>query len=650
MGAQLTIRDELRAMRDRLRALDREHGEHTGWLLIASNEVADALRELPRAVLALPSELLKAGLEPARGAAPAASEGAPAAGELEASGTPAVPAILKEVGHVKTPRVGAHEPPVAMRGGPAAIAPAADSTPPKPCPKCGDFSHNGRYHNGGKPREARAATVAMLEASDAEDPEPGPTQAAELLPAAENITGASDYNLGGRPRQWGRRHHVYGPATDETGPFGHLVHVCEGCSVARTRESGMQNLYRLPDSTEWVRGIAWCTPAAETSGKDARTESINAPQLNLTSMPPQGAHPERVGGWSLPILPTADRVGPQRAPSSVHAVRHLMDAPGGGVPGLARCGAAGDVRVVMKRTMVTCADCLRLSAPPCTRCGKVGHTRAGCPLVGDKGVQTIREYRAAEKARLEAVRDQPIEVVLVSAPAILPLSTASPMVEKEEGCGAPSPDPAPSVKQNGVCEAEPVLSSMDGQFDDPGRLHGETSSPADATPALRRARAKLAVRTEARDPRYRRPAAITIAGRLSRDELRAAADDIDPSAYARPASRHECQGGAHAARPCPFVACSHHLFLDVNPDTGSIKLNFPHLEVWEMTETCSLDVADRGGITLEQVGAILNLTRERIRQVEVRGLEKIKDTVGDELVDAELPDGRSNMARAIDGG
>ncbi len=86
------------------------------------------------------------------------------------------------------------------------------------------------------------------------------------------------------------------------------------------------------------------------------------------------------------------------------------------------------------------------------------------------------------------------------------------------------------------------------------------------------------------------------------------------------------------ARPCPFVSCSHHLYLDVNPETGAIKLNFPHLEVWEMAETCSLDVADRGGITLEEVGAILNLTRERIRQVEVRGLCKIKnDDTGGEL-------------------
>jgi hypothetical protein len=76
-------------------------------------------------------------------------------------------------------------------------------------------------------------------------------------------------------------------------------------------------------------------------------------------------------------------------------------------------------------------------------------------------------------------------------------------------------------------------------------------------------------------------------------------------------------------RPCPFVSCQHHLYLDVSARTGAIKLNFPDLEVWEMTESCALDVADRGGTTLEEVGAIMNLTRERIRQVEVKGLAKL---------------------------
>ena len=59
-------------------------------------------------------------------------------------------------------------------------------------------------------------------------------------------------------------------------------------------------------------------------------------------------------------------------------------------------------------------------------------------------------------------------------------------------------------------------------------------------------------------------------------------------------------------------------------------MNFPDLEVWEMTETCALDVADRGGITLEDVGNILNLTRERIRQVEQSGVNKPKLALGDE--------------------
>ena len=89
----------------------------------------------------------------------------------------------------------------------------------------------------------------------------------------------------------------------------------------------------------------------------------------------------------------------------------------------------------------------------------------------------------------------------------------------------------------------------------------------------------------------------------------------------KPRVREECAGGE---RPCPFVSCKHHLYLDVSPRTGAIKLNFPDLEVWEMNETCALDVADRGGTTLEEVGAIMNLTRERIRQVEVKGLAKLQ--------------------------
>lgn len=89
----------------------------------------------------------------------------------------------------------------------------------------------------------------------------------------------------------------------------------------------------------------------------------------------------------------------------------------------------------------------------------------------------------------------------------------------------------------------------------------------------------------------------------------------------RPRTRGDCVGGE---RPCPWSGCRHHLALDINPQSGSIKMNHPDREIWELKETCALDVAERGGITLEEVGEVMNLTRERIRQVEVRGLAMLK--------------------------
>jgi hypothetical protein len=99
--------------------------------------------------------------------------------------------------------------------------------------------------------------------------------------------------------------------------------------------------------------------------------------------------------------------------------------------------------------------------------------------------------------------------------------------------------------------------------------------------------------------------------------------------YWKPKTRADC---FTFERPCPFVSCKHHLFLDINPDTGSIKLNFPDLNVWELEETCALDVADKHGITLEEVGAIMNLTRERIRQTELKCLDKIREAEEAEML------------------
>jgi len=129
-------------------------------------------------------------------------------------------------------------------------------------------------------------------------------------------------------------------------------------------------------------------------------------------------------------------------------------------------------------------------------------------------------------------------------------------------------------------------------------------------------------REQRRSRRKRDVRARTISvKRMTKRELEIGRLLYPETGYWKPRTRAECVDGP---RPCPYVSCKHHLYIDVSPRTGAIKLNFPDLDVWEMTESCALDVADRGGTTLEDVGAIMNLTRERIRQVEVKALAKLE--------------------------
>jgi hypothetical protein len=97
----------------------------------------------------------------------------------------------------------------------------------------------------------------------------------------------------------------------------------------------------------------------------------------------------------------------------------------------------------------------------------------------------------------------------------------------------------------------------------------------------------------------------------------------------RPQTRADCVRGP---RPCPWAGCRWHVYLDVTRK-GNIKLNWPDKEPGDLTTSCVLDVAERGGVTLEEVGDIMNLTRERVRQIEVAmkpkltQLQKVHDDV-----------------------
>lgn len=155
---------------------------------------------------------------------------------------------------------------------------------------------------------------------------------------------------------------------------------------------------------------------------------------------------------------------------------------------------------------------------------------------------------------------------------------------------------------------------MDEQPATESTLEAPLTPPPPSTSRLRR-------------PRRSRPRGKTIAlKQITRAERELYAllypIDDDIAALPRPRTRGDCRD--HDG-PCPWVACKHHLYLDINPLTGSIKLNFPDLEPWQLEHTCALDVAEAGARTLEQVGEITNLTRERVRQVESVGLAKLGD-------------------------
>ncbi len=207
--------------------------------------------------------------------------------------------------------------------------------------------------------------------------------------------------------------------------------------------------------------------------------------------------------------------------------------------------------------------------------------------------------------------------------------------ERPEAGPATDETPGSGAERNSADEPEavgigPALEAGPEAQAEPGAgLESWTEPSVEGEGNRGRRRSRTMSRKEiARDLRRQRALGIV------EPELQAIAEEID---RLRPRSRAECVNGA---RPCMYVSCKHHLYLDVNPSTGSIKLNFPDKEIWELDETCALDVADRGGITLEEVGSIMNLTRERIRQVETRGLLKLRAMTEDEpLPRIEPPDG-----------
>ncbi|MFA6550386.1 MAG: sigma factor-like helix-turn-helix DNA-binding protein [Candidatus Gracilibacteria bacterium] len=127
-----------------------------------------------------------------------------------------------------------------------------------------------------------------------------------------------------------------------------------------------------------------------------------------------------------------------------------------------------------------------------------------------------------------------------------------------------------------------------------------------------------------------RPVTLTrkLLGRLNGRTVHIVGSPLEDALNAiRPKTRGDCE---NSPRPCTWVGCKYALYLDVNPDTGSLKLNFPDLNPWDLDPkySCALDIADDGGWPLERVGQVTNLTRERIRQYQVAAVKKLRQELG----------------------
>jgi len=100
-----------------------------------------------------------------------------------------------------------------------------------------------------------------------------------------------------------------------------------------------------------------------------------------------------------------------------------------------------------------------------------------------------------------------------------------------------------------------------------------------------------------------------------------------------PLTRADCE---NSERPCPYISCRAHTLIELLPGS-MVMVNYPapykihsqdldklDLDVLDrMGETCSLDVANRGEHTLEQVGEILRFSRQRGEQIEKTAREKL---------------------------
>lgn len=207
-------------------------------------------------------------------------------------------------------------------------------------------------------------------------------------------------------------------------------------------------------------------------------------------------------------------------------------------------------------------------------------------------------------------------------------------VERPARPGAiPDPPAAPTIPRLDTMRearpAPPMPAASVGPFVSTRRLGSQSHVrvPREPAPTMSVAQAiaehVVEGNPEPPEPRVARQRAMTIAEkRITKGDIAVGRLLYPEAVEGRPRTRGECK---NVCRPCPYVGCRYNLYLDVDERTGSVKFNRPELQPWNMppASSCALDLADLGGHTLEETGAALNVTRERLRQIEERALDHL---------------------------
>lgn len=98
---------------------------------------------------------------------------------------------------------------------------------------------------------------------------------------------------------------------------------------------------------------------------------------------------------------------------------------------------------------------------------------------------------------------------------------------------------------------------------------------------------------------------------------------IEDGLPTRPKTRADC---ADVPRPCPYISCRHHLFLDVSFKKLVFNSNAEDPTEMPADASCSLDIADRGVHTFPEMAELFRggVTRQAIQFIERDAVTKLR--------------------------